>query len=896
VALMRVYCGLAATDPDRAPGPVGGWLTAAVVDDAGRLLDVFEIGDDPAGYAELGALLAERSGGSGSVAVAADHDEHEVTLLLAAAGRPLAIADEEMVSDYADRFADDDSPEEIEAGPAERNAVGLARALQAGALAAGSQGAPRDLVTFKPVLAAHAAMAAGRQGAAVALREVLRELYPAALRAYPDPAAPIPLAILDALPEPGLLGSGTANRGRDAAVTADLTTTGVADPATIADAITALRVAIAETPRRTGIGIGIGKAATAAVAETIREAVAAVRACDAAIDALIGLLAERSTGIKKTHAVTPLRAVGSPKAPVAAVSEAGEAITRAEAARAGRSRRAGATPVTAVPAAAESTPTRRGGVRPTPSRPSSRPGATPATKPELPAASAEQAPMSTPMPVPPPPGITPIFPNPGPTWHTPVGGVPTVTPSWQHPSGAYLGYAYPPAAALPPGPSVPFPPAGMPPMPQTPMPQTGMPQSGTPQSGMPYAGRPTAGLPQIPVADQPDVPQPAPSHAGPADVRPSAASHAAPAPYLESLAPHVEPAASSAPPAVDEYASGSYPTIGYLAEPQLPSEFNLDDLNLVAGYDTPGRHAPAYPSGHETVNYRDFGARDRDLAERDYAESDRYPMSPDTPAPGSRETWPLNPPDPDDRAHPADAIPGQRDGRVAPPWQVDDLAVPDEPIDLHTEPPALRLVGRDPLPERGYADSGYARDADAGYGHSADTGYEHSRDSGYNRGPDNGYAWTDGRVQAPVEDEPDDDLLIFAEARSAWFIEQPDEQEEPHWSDAAADQGWQAAERAAHPTTGDQTEVGLPRRVPRANLVPGAPLPPMDERPLRIMRDPAAMAAHTTGYFRGSRRGEEVRGYAVGGRPGRESGGGWDFSRDGWETGAQSEYRSAARQ
>ena len=62
-------------------------------------------------------------------------------------------------------------------------------------------------MALKPVLSAHAAMAAGRHGTAVALREVLRELYPAALRAYPDPAEPIPLAILDALPEPGLLGA-----------------------------------------------------------------------------------------------------------------------------------------------------------------------------------------------------------------------------------------------------------------------------------------------------------------------------------------------------------------------------------------------------------------------------------------------------------------------------------------------------------------------------------------------------------------------------------------------------------------------------------------------------------------------------------------------------------------
>jgi hypothetical protein len=92
-----------------------------------------------------------------------------------------------------------------------------------------------------------------------------------------------------------------------------------------------------------------------------------------------------------------------------------------------------------------------------------------------------------------------------------------------------------------------------------------------------------------------------------------------------------------------------------------------------------------------------------------------------------------------------------------------------------------------------------------------------------------------------------------------------------------------------------ETEVGLPRRVPKANLVPGSALPPMsDTGSHRPVRDPAAMAAHTTGYFRGSRRGEEVRGYAVGGRPGRESGDGWDFSRDGWETDREPEYPSAA--
>src|SRR5262249_53779091 len=152
--------------------------------------------------------------------------------------------------------------------------------------------------------------------------------------------------------------------------------------------------------------------------------------------------------------------------------------------------------------------------------------------------------------------------------------------------------------------------------------------------------------------------------------------------------------------------------------------------------------------------------------------------------------------------------------------------------------------------------------------------------------------------QAPAPDALDDDLLIFSQTQSAWFTGQgPDGLEPPSWSDAAADAGWLAAARAADPSVGRDTGAGLPRRIPQANLVPGSPLPPPPEpdRRLRIVRDPASMAAHTTGYFRGSRRGEEVRGYAVGGRPGRESGGGWDFSRDGWESDQETGYRSAAR-
>ncbi len=738
MALVRVYCGLASAPPAAAArSSASVWLTAAVVDDAGRLLDVCDISDDAVGYAELGALLSERSGGTAGVAVAADCGEHQITLLLAAAGRPLSIADEESLDDYANRFGDDDSPDEIQAASNVRRAVGLSRALQAGALAASVQGAPRELMALKPVLAAHAALATGRQGAAVALREVLRELYPAALRAYPDPAEPIPLAILDALPEPGLLGTGGANRDRDAEVATQLVEAGVADLETITEAITSLRLAIAETPRRAGIG----KTLTTAVAETIRQSVAAVRACDRGITALVGLLAEKATP---------------------------------------------------VPTLARSFPSRQ--------RPAQPQGA------PLRAIREEAAPA---------PLIDPV--------HIPTG-------SHQRYEPAAPDYGYPAS------------PAAMAPMP-------------APRPAPIPAPRPaTDPLPSRPSERS------RPAAADPLPSRPSERSRPAAADPLPS-----RPSERSRPAAADPL-------------PSRPSERS--------------RPAAADPLPSRASE------RPREAAELPRQPEPR--LATGVPAPGSRADWPLNTSasglsdqavGPNTGGYPpvrpgdAEPLPRQRDGRVKPPWQADDLP---------SEPPSLRLVEAEPIREPRF-DQELLRDPWS----TSDP----DRDS-YSGGPSLRLvepAWAGGTDAldaplAPAGDDGDDSLLIFAQA-SAWFTGQTGEHPPINWS-SPTDQGWQAAERATSPIIEDETAAGLPRRVPQANLVPGSAFPPA-QRPLRIVRDAEALAQHTTGYFRGSRRGEEVRGFAVGGRPGRESAGGWDFSRDGWETEQDTdhgyEYRSAAR-
>jgi signal transduction histidine kinase len=91
-----------------------------------------------------------------------------------------------------------------------------------------------------------------------------------------------------------------------------------------------------------------------------------------------------------------------------------------------------------------------------------------------------------------------------------------------------------------------------------------------------------------------------------------------------------------------------------------------------------------------------------------------------------------------------------------------------------------------------------------------------------------------GKVTVPPPAAQDQRLPIFDSLESDWFrrsgktvstarpspeASQPDAQ--PSWT-SPADEGMRAAQAVAAPAAGDTTQAGLPRRVPRANLVPGS--------------------------------------------------------------------------
>jgi hypothetical protein len=256
------------------------------------------------------------------------------------------------------------------------------------------------------------------------------------------------------------------------------------------------------------------------------------------------------------------------------------------------------------------------------------------------------------------------------------------------------------------------------------------------------------------------------------------------------------------------------------------------------------------------------------------------PSEPVTPVaePGSRANWPLLTPSEETPAASVSPplsgpLSGQSSGRVKPPWQ-----------DMPKEPPALRLV--EPKLNEGLESTipGLPPAADPPSLRLVDGARAPRRgapvmSSALSSNTSTKLTALDRSTTPPVAAESSDgDLLIFAAARSAWFTGHEDQSNGLDWANPN-DQGWRAAEKASTPAVAAETSAGLPKRVPQANLVPGSPL--REERPLRIVRDAASIAAHTTGYFRGWRRGQEIGGFAMGGRPGREAAGGWDFTRDG---------------
>jgi hypothetical protein len=109
-------------------------------------------------------------------------------------------------------------------------------------------------------------------------------------------------------------------------------------------------------------------------------------------------------------------------------------------------------------------------------------------------------------------------------------------------------------------------------------------------------------------------------------------------------------------------------------------------------------------------------------------------------------------------------------------------------------------------------------------------------------------------------------LPIFESVESDWFrrgrhqagatAQGQGQQEEiaAGW-ESPADEGWRAAEAAESPSSGGLTAAGLPRRVPRANLVPGGVTEADRAQPSGLARSAAATRQRMASFQRGSMQG-----------------------------------------
>ncbi|WP_169750072.1 sensor histidine kinase [Streptosporangium amethystogenes] len=157
-------------------------------------------------------------------------------------------------------------------------------------------------------------------------------------------------------------------------------------------------------------------------------------------------------------------------------------------------------------------------------------------------------------------------------------------------------------------------------------------------------------------------------------------------------------------------------------------------------------------------------------------------------------------------------------------------------------------------------------------------------------------------ASSPMEEAKEEFLPIFAAVESDWFkkvepVQAAEERGEEvqtaqpsqavqetvqlsqqaaptqgnGWS-SPADVGWQAAKAASEPSLGGITGSGLPKRVPKANLVPGTAAPDLGAAPqtpaLRPTVSPEAVRNRLASFQQGVRQGRAAaRGGAADGRP-----------------------------
>jgi signal transduction histidine kinase len=200
--------------------------------------------------------------------------------------------------------------------------------------------------------------------------------------------------------------------------------------------------------------------------------------------------------------------------------------------------------------------------------------------------------------------------------------------------------------------------------------------------------------------------------------------------------------------------------------------------------------APAQPASAPTPQWQG-GSYQMGPEHPSYPGSDPVGSWPSAPQwPSQNDGWPSNPRSNSGGYDTADVwIPS----RVPGGWATDGNALPKRP----TEQPA----------ETGFGDW-------TGSAATQGNKYDFPETEAAATGPMPVVGATGGAPSAG-----DEFLPIFASVESAWFENGGGS---ANWGSPTADAGWSAAQAAAEPVRDGATASGLPKRVPKANLVPGS--------------------------------------------------------------------------
>jgi hypothetical protein len=226
-----------------------------------------------------------------------------------------------------------------------------------------------------------------------------------------------------------------------------------------------------------------------------------------------------------------------------------------------------------------------------------------------------------------------------------------------------------------------------------------------------------------------------------------------------------------------------------------PASFNQPP-GFTGDQPSPFNQPPAF-AGDAPLSFSGAGGRDEPY-------SGPHPAPPATDWP--QQTYQMGPGHPSFPSNPsADGWP------AAPRWQPDPSAWPAEPrgydaSDVWSPPRGSAWNGSGGLPKRPAAPP---EPPPGGW----------SNDTMPPQRP--GFEFRENEATGPMPSVPpasggDDYLPIFAAVESAWFGR------DKSWNSTKADEGWSAAEAVVEPVRGESTAAGLPKRVPKANLVPGS--------------------------------------------------------------------------